>query len=124
MYMFSSLLYLNFNHSNNVVYRGEILASSYGFATTYCTIKCGQRTEGRNAFCCTQTRCDDYVFYTMAYCSCGLRYKPTQSAAIVPLFRTELLQPWNEADTTPHVDSVNMGSDISLPYLASLGLNY
>ena len=60
----------------------------------------------------------------MAYCSCGSRYKPTQSAAIVPLFQTQLLQRWNEADTTPHIYSANMGSDIRVPYLASLGLNY
>jgi hypothetical protein len=69
---------------------------------------------------CTQMRFDEGVLYTMAYCSCGSRYKPTQSAAIVPLFQAELLQHWNEADMTPHIYSVNMGSDISVRILCHL----
>ena len=43
--------------------------------------------------CCTWMRFDDDVCYTAAYCSCGSRYKPTQSTAIVPTFQTELINP-------------------------------
>jgi len=110
--------------SNNVVYYGAFLASSYDFTTTYSTIKSSQTAEGRNAFVlhldALRWRCALYSGILFLW----VEIQANSISCYCALVSDWIVKPWNEADTTPHIYSVNVGSDISLPYLASLGLNY